>query len=170
MRLDSARPVVLLSFGGEGLKGAVLPQGELAKRFVFIATEPMQDPGAPYRYIPGGELGRLGLRYCDLVRAADIVMSKPGYSIVAECVANGAAMVYSDRGPFAEYPVLEAGIRAWLPHAYLSSQDLMAGRWDQALSEVLALRPFQFPPVQADGADVVAGRLAALLSVQKESV
>ena len=47
-----------------------------------------------------------GLRYEDLVRAADVVVTKPGYGIIAECLANDAAILYTDRGHFAEYDVL----------------------------------------------------------------
>ncbi|MCK7523822.1 MAG: hypothetical protein MZV64_42470 [Ignavibacteriales bacterium] len=55
-----------------------------------------------------GGCGRLraGLRYEDLVRAADVVVTKPGYGIIAECIANDTAILYTDRGRFAEYDVL----------------------------------------------------------------
>ena len=49
-----------------------------------------------------------GFRYEDLVRASDVVMTKPGYGIVSECLANGAAILYTARGRFAEYPVMVA--------------------------------------------------------------
>ena len=37
---------------------------------------------------------------------SDVVMTKPGYGIVSECLANGTALLYTARGRFAEYPVL----------------------------------------------------------------
>ena len=70
-----------------------------------------------------------GFRYEDLVRAADVVMTKPGYGIVSECLANGAAILYTARGRFAD-------TRSWSPRclefcgcAEISHDDLFAGRW-----------------------------------------
>src|SRR5262249_22271659 len=42
------------------------------------------------------------LEYPDLVAAADVVISKPGYGIVSECVANGTPLLYTSRGQFVE--------------------------------------------------------------------
>ena len=44
-----------------------------------------------------------GLRYEDLVAASDVVVTKPGYGIISECIANGAAVLYTSRGHFIEY-------------------------------------------------------------------
>ena len=40
------------------------------------------------------------------MRAADVVLTKPGYGVIAECLANDAALVYTSRGRFLEYQVL----------------------------------------------------------------
>ena len=42
-----------------------------------------------------------GLRYEDLVHAADAVETKPGYGIIAECLAHETALLYTSRGHFA---------------------------------------------------------------------
>ena len=42
----------------------------------------------------------------DLVRAADVVVTKPGYGIISEAIANDAALLYTSRGRFVEYDVL----------------------------------------------------------------
>ena len=41
--------------------------------------------------------------------AVDVVITKPGYGIISDCVANGTAMLYTSRGRFAEYDVMVAG-------------------------------------------------------------
>ena len=46
------------------------------------------------------------------MRAADVVVTKPGYGIIAECLANDTAIVYTSRGEFAEYDVLVDGAEA----------------------------------------------------------
>ena len=45
-----------------------------------------------------------GYRYEDLVRAVDVVVTKPGYGIISECIANDTALLYTSRGDFREYP------------------------------------------------------------------
>ena len=45
-----------------------------------------------------GDLYDRGFRYEDLVAAVDVVLTKPGYGIVSECVANDTALLYTSRG------------------------------------------------------------------------
>jgi hypothetical protein len=96
-------------------------------------------------------LYRGGLRYEDLVAAVDIVLTKPGYGIIAECVANDTAIVYTSRGHFVEYDVLVREMPRWLRSGFISNDDLLAGRWHDTLDHTRALPP---PPetVGVDGA------------------
>ena len=96
-----------------------------------------------------------GLRYEDLVAAADVVVSKPGYGIVSECAANGTALLYTSRGPFAEYDVMLAEMPRMLRCRYLAPEDLVAGDWKEAIEALLAQPP---PPERprVDGASVAA--------------
>ena len=65
-----------------------------------------------------------GLTYQDVVAAADVVISKPGYGIVSECIANNTALVYTSRGRFAEYDVFVAEMPRVLRCRFLSQDDL----------------------------------------------
>ncbi|HEX7140541.1 MAG TPA: hypothetical protein VF219_22005 [Vicinamibacterales bacterium] len=132
--------VVLASFSGFGI---ALPVGELqrSKDFVLLVAEREPPPG---------------LRYEDLVAAADVVVSKPGYGIVSECAANDTALLYTSRGNFIEYDVLVEGMRPVLRSKFISPDDLRAGRWSVAIEAVLAEpRPIDRPRI--DGASVAAG-------------
>jgi hypothetical protein len=140
----SDRPVVLPSFGAYG---AALPLDRLrgSGRFTLIGDD---DP------LPRG------LRYQDLVAAADVVVSKPGYGIVSECVANGTALLYTSRGRFIEYDLFVAEMPRVLRCRYLSQEDLFAGRWAGAVEALLAQQaPPESPPL--DGAAVAAREIAA---------
>jgi hypothetical protein len=96
-----------------------------------------------------------GLRYEDLVRAVDVVVTKPGYGIIAECLANDAALLYTSRGHFIEYDVLAREAPRFLRAAYIDHADLFAGRWTSHLDALLAQpSPLERPAV--DGADVAA--------------
>ena len=102
-------------------------------------------------------LASLGLRYLDVIGAVDVVLTKPGYGIVTDCIAAGTRMIYTDRGDFPEYPILVAGMAEFLPCAYVSNEDVRTGRLAEALDSVLG-EPFP-PPPRLDGAEVAARRL-----------
>lgn len=155
--------LVLLSFGGIGLD---LPAPAPRRPGVtFVATQGAQAGRAPagYRTVDNEDLTAAGAGYEDLVAACDAVMTKPGYGIVADCIANGTPMIYTARGRFAEYPCLVEGIRANLPNAFLSNEDLHAARWDSALEAVLSgARPAS--PPGCDGSTVAATTLEGFLA------
>ncbi len=136
--LGDDRPVVLASFSWRGVRP---PYGELARspRFALVTAE----------------LAPAGLRHEDLVAAADVVVSKPGYGIISECLANGAALVYTTRGPFIEQEMLVAEMPRFVRCRHLPFDDLLAGRWDDAIEAVLA-QPAPAAPPSLDGAQVAA--------------
>lgn len=155
--LPPDRRIVLLSFGGIGVALTRVPE---MPGILFVSTHDAagKESAASCRVLSNRELGAAGVRYEDLVRASDVILSKPGYGIVAECIANGTAMVYTSRGRFAEYPRLVEGIRAHLPNAFLDNEALRAGRWQSALEAVLD-QPRREPTVALDGAEVAAEAL-----------
>ncbi|HEX7086683.1 MAG TPA: hypothetical protein VF198_09990 [Vicinamibacterales bacterium] len=162
LRLPAGRPLVLLSFGGYGLARIDLEAAAAASDYTFVLTA---DVTASRRSdsVPETELEQPlpanvvlvderalyagGWRYEDLVAAVDVVMTKPGYGIIAECAANGTAMVYTSRGHFVEYDVLVREMPRWLRCAFISNDDLLAGRWRAALDDVLRQPE---PPERAD--------------------
>jgi UDP:flavonoid glycosyltransferase YjiC (YdhE family) len=137
--ITSGRPVVLPSFGAYGVD---LPIDR-------VAREGRVDLIDATRALPNG------LLYQDLVAAADVVVSKPGYGIVSECAANGTALLYTSRGRFAEYDVFVAEMPHVLRCRYVSQEDLLAGRWSEAV-EALLQQPAQAQAPRCDGADVAA--------------
>ena len=58
---------------------------------------------ASVRFVDERAIYAAGYRYEDLVRAVDVVATKPGYGIISECIANDTALLYTSRGHFAEY-------------------------------------------------------------------
>jgi UDP:flavonoid glycosyltransferase YjiC (YdhE family) len=143
--VSGGRPLVLASFGGYGLE---LPYDVIAQsgRLTVIA---------PPREAPDG------LSYQDLVAAADVVVSKPGYGIISECVANGTALLYTSRGHFVEYEVLTAAMPAVLRCRYIPQEDLLAGRWADHVEALLQQPP---PPERprVDGSEVAAEEILNL--------
>ena len=93
--------------------------------------------------VPDAAIYDAGLRYEDLVRAVDVVLTKPGYGIIAECIANDTALVYTSRGRFAEYPVLVREMPRYLRCAYHRER---RARWPAAGARRSTRRSARPPP------------------------
>lgn len=155
--LNGARPVVLVSFGGFDVHGIDFDRVERLDDVLFLVTQPLPRPLRNVRLVPAGTLP-----YQDLIAQADAVISKPGYGIVSDCLANRIPVLYTPRGRFAEYPrLLEALERYGVAHP-LETPALLAGDWGPALAALLA-KPAAWPPLAADGAGVAADALLSLV-------
>lgn len=163
LALPSDERVVLLSFGGMGLRmenGAPKVKGV---RFLVTPGTPVGPASVPgATVVTDRQLATAGVRYEDLVGACDVVMTKPGYGIVAECIANSTPMIYTSRGRFAEYECLVEGIRTHLPHAFIDNEHLRAGRWETALEQVFS-EPRCISAVDVSGAESAANVLQSVL-------
>jgi hypothetical protein len=96
-----------------------------------------------------------GVRYEDLVGAAEAVVTKPGYGIIAESIANDTAVLYTSRGHFPEYDVLVEEMPKYVRNALIGHDDLFAGKWEGYLDKLLAQsKPKKRP--DTNGADVAA--------------
>jgi L-arabinokinase len=145
--LPAATRLALPSFGGYGLPGLDLETVQLPAGWDIV------------RGLRDADVYDAGLSYQDLVRAVDVVVTKPGYGIVSECIANDTAMVYTERGRFAEYDVFVREMPKYLRCVYLDNASVLAGGWGEAIEAALAApAPPQRP--RTDGAEVVAAMLA----------
>jgi L-arabinokinase len=164
--------VVLLSFGGYGLPGLRLDGLSGLEDWTIVTTD--RTSGVVDRGQTPGVRGQTtirinesvfldgSLRYEDLVAAADAVITKPGYGIIAECAANDTALVYTSRGAFREYDLLVEEMPRVVRCAFLPQEDLRAGRWRDALElAVAAPRP---PRPRTDGAEVAASAIVDQLT------
>ena len=162
---DDARPLVLISFGGYGVADLRLAHHAGASYRIVLSGGAEHSPAnapADALHVDRERLETLKLRYEDLVAACDVVASKPGYGIVSECVANGAALLYTDRGRFREYPVMVEQMPAVLRCRHIAHERVAASRWDEDVAALLAQpKPPERPLV--NGADVAAGMLSAML-------
>jgi hypothetical protein len=164
--LPAERPLALVSFGGYGLHQLPLMRLDCLTEWDIVLTtrgsETVTAPGGVH-LVPEERLYGRGLRYEDLVRAVDVVITKPGYGIIADCIANDAAMLYTSRGRFAEYDVMVREMPRYLRCAHLSLDSFEAGAWAAALVTVANMPPAP-EKVGTHGADVVARMIAELVS------
>jgi len=103
--------------------------------------------------------------YPDLVAAADVVITKPGYGIVSEAIAGGTAVLYTPRGDFREQALLVAALHRYTRAREIGNEELRRGEWGEALAALLA-QPKPAETIAADGDVVAADRLAELAKSQ----
>jgi L-arabinokinase len=106
------------------------------------------------------------IRYEDLVAAADVVVSKPGYGIVSECIANQTALLYTSRGIFAENDVLVGEMKPVVRSRFIGQDDLRNGLWEPSVRALLA-EPEPAERMPTDGAGVVASAILEIASRQR---
>jgi hypothetical protein len=155
--LGEGEVVALVTFGGIGMPGFGLGALAPLADVTVLATEGVATGAPNVHMVDLDALDAGGYLYRDLVTAADVVVTKPGYGIVSDAIASRTRLVYTERGDFPEYPILAEGMSRWLPAVHVSNADLRAGRLRPALERVLAL-PFPDPP-PLDGSQVAARRL-----------
>jgi hypothetical protein len=150
--------IALLSFGGYGLPALDLSTIDSRDEWTIVTTDRVTADAValPYvRVIAEREFLGSGYRYEDLVAAVDVVVTKPGYGIIAECISTRTALVYTPRGAFREYDVLVSALPALLRSHFISHDDLFAGRWSDVLAAVLA-QPAPPGQIETNGAEVAA--------------
>lgn len=149
--------VALISFGGFGLKHVDFSPLSALRDWIFLTETGLAAPLDNLRIItPGGTLS-----YPELVAAADVVVTKPGYGIVSEAIAHGTAVLYTSRGAFREQAVLVEGLQRYTRCREISNEDLLSGRWREDLDALLQL-PLPADTLICHGDQVAADRLAEL--------
>jgi hypothetical protein len=173
LKIPADKPWVLVSFGGYGVPS--LETDALAKFKKYTVISPSSAPlGRARKDTPTVErkgslvnvnveaMYDLGVRYEDLVGGSEAVVSKPGYGIISECIANDAALLYTSRGHFPEYDVLVEEMPKYMRSAFIGHDDLFAGKWEPALDKLLnQAKPKKKP--ETNGADVAADILLKAL-------
>jgi len=159
--LTGDRIIVLGSFGGHGVR---MPYEKAASgsRLLILLTDfearqndELVRSSSHVRWVSQPELIEGDLRYEDLVAASDVVVSKPGYGIVSECIANDAALLYTSRGRMIEYDVFVEAMPRILRCRYIPQRELLAGQWSDAVEALRAQPPPPATPM-VNGADVAA--------------
>ena len=131
---DEPRPVILCSFGGFKVKNFNMTETFMRHDdFFFIAFGEKSVKEKNYIILPFQN----ELDHPSLVNFADMVLSKLGYSTVAECVSTGTPLMYLPREDFVEFPMLEKGIKQLIPSHCISYDDFFGGLWQNHLDTFL---------------------------------
>jgi hypothetical protein len=164
-RLDlaSTSPLVFASFGGHG-RAIPLDRATSPDEFTIVATDYESPDGLSdegLRILSAATMDAAGVSYTDLLAACDVVVTKIGYGIVADCIVNDVAMLYAERTHFVEQTIFARELPAVLRCRTISREDLVAGMWTDPLRALLA-QPGPVEKMRTDGAEVAASRIADL--------
>ncbi len=175
LRLPADKPIVLMSFGGHGLQGLDTDVLAKFKKYTVVAAAnqpvgrtrkepPLAARKGAFVRVNEEAMYNVGVRYEDLVGAADAVVTKPGFGIISECIANDTAMLYTSRGHFPEYDVLVEEMPKYLRTAFIGQDELFAGKWETPLRKLLAQpKPKNYKKPDTNGAEVAAELLLKAL-------
>jgi L-arabinokinase len=154
---DSDRQWVLLSFTSLELEAPALDNFSHLRRCEIFSVEPLEWPGSAVHCLKRSTAG-----FADMLASMDLVVTKPGFGIVSDCIANDKPIIYADREHFREYDILVENIRKYCRYAFIPSRDLYAGRLEQALKEAAAAPP---PPdtMAQGGAEIAAEAILNIL-------
>lgn len=147
-------PWVLLSFSTLEWDAAALANLTAMQQYAFFTVKPLEWEG-PNLFA----VDRRDMPFSDVLASIDVVITKPGFGVVSECVANCKPMIYADREDFREYPVLESAIQRYLRHQHLPAQDLYKGNLRAALESIWQC-PEPSETLPGGGADQVAAVLS----------
>lgn len=156
--LPKKEKIVFLSFGGFDMN--LIPDDALKKlygKYFFISFIKLPSTLPNVLTIP-----REGFYHEDLVNLADIVMTKPGYGIVSECIAHKTPILYTSRGPFPEYEKLVEGLNDYATARFIPRDNFLKGNWGEHLDML-----FQDPPhwveIELNGAEIAADYIESFL-------
>jgi hypothetical protein len=152
--------VVLLSFGAFTADGLDLAALVSLTDYRVVLTPPLS---ASADALPQNVLclREQPSDYVSLLAACDVVITKPGYGIVADCLANRIAVLFTSRGPFREYDVLAEALTTLGRARYVPRDDLLAGHIAYHLA-ALEAQPDTWADIPLNGAEVVANRVLQL--------
>jgi len=104
-------------------------------------------------YIPEGTLN-----FENILVACDMVLSKPGYSLISECLANKIKILYVPREDFLEDQSIEKTFMNDMTSVRLPMDKFISGKWQQFL-EKLDNKKENWTEYPANGADIIAEKI-----------
>lgn len=162
--LGAHESMVLLSFGGHpGLPLSVLIDDELCRRHRLMGGRHLASAsGGLVEALDEDQLAAQGMGYADLVHAADVVVSKPGYGVIADCLSCQSRLIYLARPEFPEADLLVAPMKEQLGAIEVPAEQFTARGIAAAIDAALQ-RPRPTPTAALDGLRQAADALEALL-------
>lgn len=156
---NEKRKIVLVTFGGIEFSSPFLKELGECKNYLFIWCG-NTDGDLPSNIIIYPKISKI--QHHDLVKVSDLVISKPGYGIVSECIANRTPMMYTSRDDFIEYEILLEGMNKYMHSYFIPRDDMISGRWENHLDKFFETK-FKWPKIGINGAEIAARKILNFL-------
>lgn len=154
---DPKKKWVLLSFTSLDWDAKALNQAEQLSEYEFFTVKPLEWMRKNIHAID-----RALIPFSDVLASTDVVISKPGFGLMSECVLNRKPLIYADRADFREYHVLVESIRRYLKNVHIPADQLYRGELGDALGAIWN-QPEPKETLATGGDEVAAKRMAGLL-------
>lgn len=130
---DPSKTWVLLSFATLDLSNTALDRLTDSEQFELFCVHPLSWEHSTIHAMDPEDIS-----FGTLLATVDVVLTKPGFGILSECIANETPMIYVDRENFAEYPILQTAVETYLRHVHIPAADLYAGNVHRYVESVLS--------------------------------
>ncbi|MDD3144427.1 MAG: hypothetical protein PHG32_09620, partial [Candidatus Cloacimonetes bacterium] len=127
--IDTAKPLLVCSFGGAG-------EMELDLKKLCVAFEGTVASAIEAEGISNHVRVPRNADFSALIGEADILLTKPGYSSFAEAIQGGKHLIYSPRENYPEEDILIRGIASYPAKTELPSLLLAPAEWKKVFRKI----------------------------------
>ena len=161
LQLPDGGRIVLLTLGG--ITGQIdITQWPAFDKTVFLVPETwLANASQAIDTDRFRSIESTALSYADLFASCDALVTKPGYGAFTGAGCCGLPVLFAERGDWPEEPYLFSWLQQVGRAASIGWSELADGRFEPALSELLAQAPK--PPAEANGAAMGLELIEALL-------
>lgn len=141
--IEREETLVLIAFGGVPLTSLPLDQLETCKGFHFLVGGMLLDSSRTRIH----RIEDCMMPFGEMMRQADVIMTKPGYATIMIAVHYGIPLVYVRRNSFIDEQGLVDYAHQYGRAVELPRKDFESGAWGKTLHAVLAIpSPCESPP------------------------
>jgi hypothetical protein len=150
-----ARPRILIALRGGLAPEAIMAAAKQSPQVQFLVNQAIENPPENLRVIhPPREVD-----FSDILAACEVAVSKLGYGILSDCIANGTALLYPPRVGFREDEISQRVCPRYMRMREISRTEFETGNWGGELAALLEQAPAP-ESMSIDGDQVIAGLIS----------
>ena len=160
LNIDEKKKLILCSFSNFSMVKIDFPRlSEELKDFILISFN-SEFPGNYDNFIKLDNFGNIS--HEEAVAAADIVVCKPGYGMVAETIVNRTPVLYTSRKNYIENKILAEGLHQYGIAEEISNEDFLSGKWRDYIKTLLSCDK-KWGNIDCSGAKIAVDEIFKLL-------
>jgi len=160
LNIDEKKKLILCSFSNFSMvKIDFSHVSEELKDFILISFN-SEFPGNYNNFIKLDNCGNIS--HEEAVAAADIVVCKPGYGMVAETIVNKTHVLYTSRKDYIENKILAEGLHQYGIAEEISNEDFLSGKWSAPIKKLMSCNK-KWENIDCSGAKIAADEIFKLL-------